>query len=74
VGTEVTEQLYRWHWRKRLPERHGQLFRVLVRGTLNSCLVEFIIDGWQCVTSRDALRSAQQSDQTPPRPSLPPVR
>ena len=23
---------YRWHWRKYLPERHGQLFRVVVWG------------------------------------------
>jgi hypothetical protein len=50
--------LYRWHWRARLPERHGELLRVLVRGSLNSCLVEFIADGWRCVTSRHALRRA----------------
>ena len=25
----MTEKLYRWHWRDRLPERHGQAFRVL---------------------------------------------
>ena len=50
-------QLYRWFWKARLPERRGQLFRVLVRGKLNSCLIEFE-DGWRVVTSRNALRKA----------------
>jgi hypothetical protein len=49
-------RLYRWHWRARLPERHGQLLRVLVVGALNSCLVEFVGDGWRVVTSRNAFR------------------
>lgn len=52
------EQLYRWHWKARLPERRGQLFRVLARGRLNACLIEFVADGWLCVTSRNALRKA----------------
>jgi hypothetical protein len=52
------DQLYRWFWRARLPARRGQLFRVLARGKLNSCLIEFIDDGWRCVTSRNALRKA----------------
>lgn len=25
----MSATLYRWHWRVRLPERHGELFRVL---------------------------------------------
>lgn len=56
--SDQPEQLYRWHWRKRLPERHGQLFRVLARGKLNSCLIEFLNDGTRYVTSRNALRRA----------------
>jgi len=48
--------LYRWYWRARLPERHGQLFRVLARGKLNACLIEFVEDGARYVTSRNALR------------------
>lgn len=52
----MSEQLYRWYWRARLPERHGQVFRVLCRGKLNSCLIEFVEDGWRVVTSRNALR------------------
>ena len=51
-------QLYRWHWRARLPERHGQLFRVLARGKLNACCIEFLSDGWRVITSRNALRKA----------------
>lgn len=51
-------QLYRWRWRKRLPERHGQLFTVLARGSLNSCLIRFEVDGWLVITSRNALRKA----------------
>jgi hypothetical protein len=47
-----------WHWRSRLPERKGQRCRVLVRGALNSVLVEFE-DGQRVVTSRYAVRRAQ---------------
>lgn len=46
---------HRWHWRSRLPERHGQPCRVLARGRLNSILVEFE-DGFRVVTSRFAVR------------------
>ncbi len=55
---------YRWHWRARLPARHGSLFRVLCRGALNSCLVEFA-NGARYVTSRNALRRAAQPQETP---------
>jgi hypothetical protein len=41
-----------------VPERRGQLFHVLVRGKLNSCLIRFVDDGWTVVTSRNALRRA----------------
>lgn len=54
----MSEQLYRWFWRKRMPERHGQLFTVLARGKLNSCLIRFEDDGWTVITSRNALRKA----------------
>lgn len=58
-GGGVSEQLYRWFWRARLPERRGQLFRVLCRGKLNSCLIEFCDDGRKVVTSRNALRKVR---------------
>jgi hypothetical protein len=38
--------------------RKGQQCRVLIRGRRNSCLIEFP-DGYQAVTSRNALRKAQ---------------
>jgi hypothetical protein len=56
----VRETLYRWHWRARLPERHGTKLRVLARGALNFCLVECLDGGWRCVTSRHALRKERR--------------
>ena len=50
--------LYRWHWKVRLPERRGQLFRVLARGKLNSAMIRFEADGFVVITSRNALRRA----------------
>lgn len=44
-----------WRIKTRLPERKGQRCRVLARGKLNSCLVEFV-DGTRVVTSRWAVR------------------
>jgi hypothetical protein len=46
-----------WWWRARLPGRKGQKCRVLVRGRMNSILVEFE-DGYRVVTSRYAVRKA----------------
>jgi len=52
----VSEQLYEYRWnRPALLGRKGTLCRVLVRGKMNSCSVEFL-DGFRCVTSRNALR------------------
>jgi hypothetical protein len=44
-----------WRIKTRLPERKGQPCRVLARGKLNSCLVEFA-DGKRVVTSRWSVR------------------
>ena len=57
----VADTLYRWRWRARLPERHGELLRVLARGSLNSCLVEFLSDGRRYITRRNALRRADRA-------------
>ncbi len=46
-----TPYVFRWN---RL-DRKGQTCRVLARGAMNSCLVEFD-DGWRMVTSRNAIR------------------
>jgi hypothetical protein len=53
----VTQRLYLWRWRARLPDRYGQTCRVVARGALNSCLVEFA-DGFRAITSRNALKRA----------------
>ena len=46
---------YYWRVKTRYPERKGQACRVLVRGKMNSCLVEFE-DGYRTVTSRNYVR------------------
>ena len=46
---------YYWRVKTRHPERKGQLCRVLIRGKMNSCLVEFT-DGFLTVTSRNYIR------------------
>jgi len=46
-------RLYVYRWNRQ--GRKGQICRVLVRGAMNSCLVEFA-DGFKMVTSRNALR------------------
>lgn len=58
---------HRWHWRKWLPERHGQLCRVLATGRMNSALVEFE-DGTKVVTSRYAVRKLPANVQIEPTP------
>ena len=45
--------IYRWN----RMGRKGQRCRVLVRGSMNSCAVEFA-DGFKAVTSRNALKKA----------------
>lgn len=49
----MTVYLYAWN----RCGRKGQRCRVLARGKMNSCLLEFE-DGWRMVTSRNALRRA----------------
>jgi hypothetical protein len=53
-GHDSTLPLYLYRWNRM--DRKGQLCRVLVRGGRNSCLVEFVADGFRAVTSRNALR------------------
>jgi len=43
---------YIWRVKTRLPERYMTLCKVIARGKLNSCLVEFE-DGYRFVTSRN---------------------
>jgi len=46
---------YIWFWKKKLPDRKNKKCRVLVRGGMNSILIEFK-DGLKVVTSRFAVR------------------
>ena len=48
-------QVYIYRWDRQ--GKKGQRCRVLARGTMNSCLLEFE-DGFRMVTSRNALRRA----------------
>jgi hypothetical protein len=50
-----TEFTHTWFWKSRLPERKGQLSKVIARGKMNSILVEFQ-DGMKVLTSRYAVR------------------
>lgn len=54
--TDALPYVYRWDRQG----RKGQLCRVLARGTLNSCLVEFV-DGYRMVTSRNAIKKRKDS-------------
>ena len=56
---------YAWFWKAKLPERKGQSCRVLVRGAMNSILVEFESDLYKVVTSRYAVR-LKDKPPTPP--------
>lgn len=51
----MNDYLYYWRVKTRMPERKGQRCRVLARGAMNSCLVEFE-DGYRVVTSRNYVR------------------
>ena len=39
--------------------RKGQRCRIMIRATMNSCLLEFE-DGYKVVTSRNAIRKAEK--------------
>lgn len=51
-----------WYWRKRLPDRKGNRCRILARGCMNSCMIEFE-DGTRYVVSRFAIRKAKDIAQ-----------
>lgn len=54
----MTDFTYVWRVRARLPDRFGQRCRVLARGALNTCHVQFE-DGYEVFTSRNYLRKAK---------------
>lgn len=59
----MPDQLYIWRVSTRYPDRKGTLCKVLVRGRLNSCLVQFISDGHRTVTSRNYVRKHKGETQ-----------
>lgn len=54
-GGQPPATLYVFRWDRM--GRKGQTCKVIARGTMNSCLLEFS-DGFRMVTSRNALRKA----------------
>lgn len=61
---------YRWAWRVKHGDRHGQRCRVWARGTMNSIGVEFP-DGFRTVTARYAVRKQPQTSPAAPLRRLP---
>jgi len=55
VAVSGGKMKYYWRIRKWLPERFGQLCRILARGKMNSIIVEFE-DGFRVCTSRYFVR------------------
>ncbi len=49
---------YIWRVKTHYPERKGQRCSVLVRGKMNSCLLEFE-DGYKTITSRNYIRKCK---------------
>lgn len=52
-------QVYVYRWNRM--DRKGQRCIVLVRGSMNSCLIRFE-DGFEAVTSRNALKKAAERE------------
>jgi hypothetical protein len=55
---EKIEFTHVWSWKSRLPERKGQLCKIIARGKMNSSLVEFQ-DRYRVVTARYAVRKSK---------------
>jgi hypothetical protein len=53
-----------WRVRTKLPERFKQRCRVLARGKMNSCIVEFESDGYRVCTSRNFVRKLRSPPET----------
>jgi hypothetical protein len=54
---------YIWRVKTKFPERFGKPCRVLARGKMNSCEVEFE-DGFRAITSRNYLRRRSNQGTT----------
>ena len=71
-GFDVTPLIFEWDRQG----RKGQVCRMLIRGKLNSCLLEFV-DGFKMVVSRNSvrrlfpkvLREPKGGERKPPQPT-----
>lgn len=63
VDASQDEYPYVYRVKTRLPERKGTFCRVLVRGSMNSCLLEFE-DGYKVVTSRNYIRRRTDAEKS----------
>lgn len=54
---------FEWYWKAKLPERKGEACRILIRGGMNSVLVEFERDGYRVVTASYAVRPRKDHEQ-----------
>lgn len=62
-GEVTTIFPYIWRVKTKFPERFGKPCRVLARGKMNSCEVEFE-DGFRAITSRNYLRRRSNQGTT----------
>jgi len=53
--------LYRYAWRNNAKREtyYNRICRVLVRGKMNTCLLEFVDNGERTITSRNAIRKVK---------------
>lgn len=60
----MDEQLYVYRWgnNEKRATMKGRICRVLGRGQMNSCLIEFVDNGQCEVTSRNALRKTRSQE------------
>ena len=52
----ITLYVYRWGNNPVRAKMKGRICKVICRGKMNSCTIEFIDSGERCITSRNALR------------------
>ncbi len=57
--TRMDNYPYYWRIKARLPERKVRRRRMLARGAMNSCLLEFEDDGYKVITSRNYIRKGR---------------
>jgi hypothetical protein len=54
--------IYAWGNNAKRATLKGRLCKVLFRGKMNSCLIEFLDNNQREITSRNALRKMQKSE------------